>query len=286
MICQVIDLYEYFKIQKPQGARAELTVYSMLSYQENDIGRTRPAMLVIPGGGYHFVSDREAEPVAIAWLAKGYNAFVLRYSVSPLYYPTQLSEACMAMLYIRENAQSLCVDPDHVCAVGFSAGGHLCATLASISDNQDMVKIFGEERAKNTRPNAVILSYGVVSYDNCHTHSNTFHNVTAGNYDMIDMLDPAKIVHKNSSPAFLWHTRRDTIVPFENSVSYALASHKAGVPTELHIFDDGDHGLSLATGETEGFERLKEGNKSAAHWVDLAYLWLERVLGFSIKYSK
>ena len=123
-----IDLYAYFGLDKPEAGRGLLTCYELAVTPEISLERKSPAILIMPGGGYQGVSDREAEPVALTYTAAGYHAFVLRYSTAPAGFPTQLREAAMAMIYIRENADALHVRSDRVAALGFSAGGHLCST--------------------------------------------------------------------------------------------------------------------------------------------------------------
>ena len=133
-----IDLYEHFGIPRPNGAEGYLTTYIIERNKEFSGKRFRPAMLVIPGGGYKMVSAREEEPIALYYLSQGFDAFTLKYSVKPIAFPYQLLEGCMAMAYIRENAEELGVDKEHVSAIGFSAGGHLCGMLGSISDEKEI----------------------------------------------------------------------------------------------------------------------------------------------------
>ena len=111
MILQKIDLYEYFNVRRPQNGEGYLYSYIANNSREIDADRKHPAMLVLPGGGYAATSDREAEPIALAYCAKGFNAFVLRYSVAPVRHPYQLAESVMAMNYLRTNSDSLQIDP-------------------------------------------------------------------------------------------------------------------------------------------------------------------------------
>ena len=127
-----INLYDYFGFEKPQNSAGNLTAYIPNRAKEYGENRLRPAMLVIPGGAYAYCSAREAEPVALKYLTYGYCTFVLDYSPSPFQYPTQHREAGMAMAYIRKEAENLGIRVDNVCAIGFSAGGHLCGCLATM----------------------------------------------------------------------------------------------------------------------------------------------------------
>ena len=276
MIHETIDLYNYFGVKRPQGCKGYLTTYVWDVY-DGFKGKNRPAMLVIPGGAYAYVSNRESEPVALAWVEKGYNSFTLDYSVAPVSYPYQLCEACMAMAYIRENAEKYEVDANYVAAVGFSAGGHLCGTLATLFDDENVIKIIGRRKV-SYRPDAVILSYAVL-YD---SHKETFDNISAGDDKLKKYLDVTERVTKNSSPAFIWHTRCDNCVPVDNSIKIANAYNAADVPFALHIFDRGYHGLSVATNELIENPQDWYLTEDVSSWVNLAYIWLKNSLDFKI----
>lgn len=280
MIYEKIDLYEYFGIARPANGKGYLTV--MTHYSRADgILKLRPAMIVIPGGGYAFLSDREHEPVSIAYLAKGYNSFVLDYSIAPVSYPSQLLEGCMAVAYIRENAEKLDVMPNQICAVGFSAGGHLCAMLATVYDSDAVKKVLGE-RTKLCRPDAVILSYPVIDGGE-YAHKGSFDNLCVGDSEMAKRLSLQKRVKRDSVPAFIWTTVTDSAVPCENGLLMAWAYKKAGVPFELHVFDKGPHGFSLATMETcVAADGGEYNNPHVAKWLDLSTEWLANQ-GFGIK---
>src|SRR3989304_3816830 len=122
-----------------------LTSYLLDSSQEMPNTRLRPVVLVFPGGGYYACSDREAEPIALAFLAEGYQAFVLRYSIGEnASFPRPLNDAEEALELIRVNADEWSVDPARIAVCGFSAGGHLAAALGTMG---------------RVRPNALILAY-------------------------------------------------------------------------------------------------------------------------------
>ena len=282
MIVKTIDLYEHFGFKRQGQEQGYLTTYACPLHCEDPQNKKRPAMLVIPGGGYHMVSNREKECIALQFLAQGYNSFTLQYSVTPCSYPTQILEAAMAMLYIRENADAFATDVTHVGAIGFSAGAHLAAMLSNVGTNKDIDALLNG-RAKDAQPNAAVLCYGVVSYDKANTHSLTFKVVSNEGKVDINKVDPVQLVTEQTAPAFLWHTADDTVVPFKNSVDYALQLNKHGVPFELHIFQSGVHGLSLATEETAG---SADGvNPSANQWVQLALTWLSQKQGFGLKFN-
>ena len=144
MIVKTIDLYEYFNREKPQDFRGYLSVYSPSRYESYGVNRKRPSVLIIPGGGYSYTSEREAEPVAMKFLAQGYNAFVLYYTCEPAPFPIALQEAGMAMVYIRENAKELAVREDKIVSIGFSAGGHLAGSLGTMWHKDEIYKATGK----------------------------------------------------------------------------------------------------------------------------------------------
>ncbi len=278
MITQKINLYEYFKIKKPEGARGVLTTYIRDLSLEIDLERKAPAMLVIPGGGYYMVSDREGEPVAMRYLALGFNAFVLDYSVaedSALKYPYQIAEAAMAMEYLRINAENLNIDPEKIAAVGFSAGGHLCAMLGSFHNCPETGKVF--KPTVCVKPNAVVLGYPVISSDISFAHIGSFINLCGEeNKELMKKVDVLNLIDENSAPAFIWSTFNDNVVPCQNAIEAALKYKESGVPVSLHVFGKGEHGLSVADATVYKADKaLKEMSVSVPEWVRLSVEWLE-----------
>lgn len=264
MYCEKIDLYKYFGLQRKGGESGYLNLY--LPEAPDYPTRVRPAMLVIAGGGYGSVSPREKECIALAYIANGFAAFTLEYSIAPVRFPVQLVEAAMAMVYIRENAEKFAIKSDKIAAIGFSAGGHLTAMLATLFDCEE-VKAILKEKAALVRPDAVILSYPVITSGD-KAHMGSFDNLCGDNYGLKKALSLENCVSAKSSPAFIWATVDDNLVPSENSLLMASAYKAAGVPFELHIFESGVHGLSLATEETSWI------NKPVQKWLPLSITWL------------
>ena len=282
MTVETVDLYKYFNISKPDGGVGLLTSYIHYQSPEYCTGRTRPAMLVLPGGGYGFVSDRENEPIAVKYLAEGFNAFALKYSIAPIGFPAQLLEAAMAMVYIRENAEKFNVIPDKVAAVGFSAGGHLLGTLCTMYNAKEVVSVLGE-KAKLVKPDAAVFSYAVITSSE-KTHAGSIDNLCGNDAELRKRVSIENNINGDTPPAFIWATVNDNAVPSENSLLLAMAYKKAGVPFELHLFGEGVHGLSLASRETafsdgEGYMI----NDEVKPWMELSIKWLKK-LGFEIKY--
>lgn len=267
MISKKIDLYEYFGLTRPNGGSGYLDVYTHDTTGEFVKNRIRPAMLVIPGGGYGYVSPREKEPIVFSYLSQGFNCYALDYSVNEnAKYPIPVIEAVMAVLYIRETATEFATDVNKVCAVGFSAGGHLLGMLATAYDNKEIEEVLGG-RVKNARIDGAIFSYPVILTEN--THVATIRHITGGDKNLLPIVDISKNVTEKIMPAFIWATVNDGAVPSESSLELAFAYKKAGVPFELHLFEEGVHGLSTATLE------VNSPNLAVAEWIKLSLNWLK-----------
>ncbi|MBQ6922034.1 MAG: alpha/beta hydrolase [Clostridia bacterium] len=279
MKCFSVDLYDYYGVKKPDGGKGILTCYVKENSEEIDPERRAPAILIFPGGAYVFCSFRENEPVALKYMAFGFNAFVLDYSVAPVRYPYALAETYMAMEYLRQNADELLIDENKITALGFSAGGHLCGTLGSYFDSEDAEAVF--KGKFSPRPNAVVLCYPVITYGE-KSHNFSFDSLCGENEELKRKLQVNKLVNGNSAPAFIWATYNDNGVPVRNSLEVALAYEKAGVPFSLHVFGNGVHGLSVADITCYGDHGLIDtASLSTGEWVRLSVEWLAE-LGIKI----
>ncbi len=274
MKVEKIDLYAYFNIKRPEGAKGYLTTYVLDNWVE---GRLRPAMLVFGGGGYQYVSPTEQEPVALKYMEKGFNAFLLHYTCAndcKACFPTQLIEGAMAVAYIKKNAKELLTDENHVAGIGFSAGGHMCAMQATMYDAPEIKEALGDD-AKFAKLDAVVLSYPVITSGE-KAHRGSFINLSGNNPELFERLSLEKNVTENSVPAFLWTTGTDTCVPTENTLYMAMAYRAKGVPFELHVFEKGlCHGLSVAS------EEVGYVDPPIQAWIPLSITWL-RNRGFVI----
>ena len=264
-------MYSYFNIPKPENARGFLTVYALDNSAEHCPNRVRPAILIIPGGGYEFVSEREGESVAVSYLSHGFQAFIINYSVSPCRYPVAFREAAMAMIYIRENCKKYHVDPDQVAAIGFSAGGHLCGCLGNMFNSPDISDL---RNCDFVRPTAVALSYPVSVYGE-YGHNPSFNSLTNNDEELSKCLSLDKCVNRLSSPAFLWHTATDNVVPVMGTLELARKYVENNVPFALHVFGEGPHGVSIATDE------VNTKYDHIAIWVNLSVNWFKE-RGFKI----
>jgi len=239
--------------------------------------KRRAAVLICPGGGYGFLSPREAEPIALQFNAAGYHAFILRYSVAPRRHPLPLLDVSRAMCLLRGMADSWKIHSGRIALCGFSAGGHLAASLGVFWDKPVSLGAPGIEPGMN-RPDALILSYPVIT-SGPFAHRGSFENLLGpgAGAAALEALSLELRVSRNTPPAFIWHTYADTAVPLENSLLFAGALRAAGVPFELHVYPDGEHGLSLATEETS--DERREPNPHVASWMYLCLEWLAELFG-------
>ena len=259
-----------------EGIFANATLMTYVHAQPHDCPHPpHAAMLVLPGGGYAYCSGREAEPIALAYVQAGMNAYVLNYSVEEkAVFPQPLLEASRAMKYIRDHAVEDNTDPTRVFVIGFSAGGHLASSLATCwhrAEIQAAAGVTGEEN----KPSGAILSYAVMS-GGVNRHQGTFCRLT-GKDDPTDeelALYSAELnVDEHTPPCFLWHTADDPVVPVGNSLLMASALAAKKIPFELHVFPHGVHGLSLCSEETSvGSPNLI--SPSVSEWLPLSITWL------------
>ncbi|RSX54394.1 acetylesterase [Bifidobacterium goeldii] len=260
------------------GSEARFVGYVLDNSEEIDPDRHRPAVLVIPGGGYQMTSDREAEPVAMKFVAAGYQAFALRYSCAPSVYPTALLEAAQAMTLIRDHADEWHVDVNRVAAIGFSAGGHLAANLATSVGDDDLAAAGYDPDA--VRPNALMLAYPVITAGEF-AHRGSFDALLGAtrkdDAEWLDKLSIEQHIDAKTPPVFVWHTMTDMDVPVENTLMLIAACRAAGASIEAHLFPEGGHGTALGNEET-----AVRNNPAATIvpcvqiWPKLAVDWLKR----------
>ncbi len=253
---------------RPEDETITLDAYVADPYGDN----LRKAILVIPGGGYKEIcSDREGEPIALAFLPYGYNAFVLKYSVGRKRpFPAQLIEAAMAIKHIKDNAVEYGIDPDNVFVTGFSAGGHLTGSCGILWKHPAIYEALDMPYGYN-KPKGIMPIYPVVN-----GHEGSFKNLWCTDTPTDEQKKQSYLnlhVDKDSAPAFILHTATDEIVPVQDSFDLANAYAKAGVPFELHIYPKGPHGMALANEITAWNGRKEYVNPEIAKWVGMAAAW-------------
>ncbi len=234
---------------EPNGAK--LSCYVQDLSPEMPTADIRPAMLVFPGGGYYFCSDREAEPIALAYLAEGFNAFVLRYSAgADVPWERSYEDAQAALRYVRENARELHIDPDRIGVIGFSAGGHLASAMGTVAED---------------KVNAMILGYPCILKE-------------VGRRLKKQIPGTNQFVSAETPPAFLFATSDDAVVPIRHSLRFAAAMAEKKRYFEMHIYPTGEHGFSLGRASEAGTNQAMV-NPDAQAWFPASVRFLRHVFG-------
>jgi len=230
-----------------------ITTYILNNSDEVNRFRRRPMVVICPGGAYRWKSFRESEPVAMRMLSLGFNACILDYSVAPMDFPAAFMDVAEAVYYVRTHADELNSDPNKIAVCGFSAGGHLAASLG-VWWNSDFVGTYLPYSHEDIKPNVLLLSYPVISSGK-HAHQGSIANLLGDNFgkaSYMELVSLEKHVSKDVPPTFIWCTADDDCVPVQNTLLFTSALAECGVLFESHIFRSGVHGLSLATEETAG----------------------------------
>lgn len=262
--------------------KAYMDTYFQELSVELKVSVQRPCILICPGGGYQMTTDREAEPIALAFAAQGFQTAVLRYPVAPSRFPESLYCLAEAVAWLRTHAEENRINPAQITVGGFSAGGHLAASLG-VFWNQDSIWEGTGFDKEFIRPNRLLLGYPVITSGE-YAHLNSFDQLLGADADEAqrDLVSLEKHVTCFVPPTFLWHTFEDQIVPVENSMLFANALRKKHVPFELHIYSEGVHGLALANELT----MTADGGvvcESCEGWLSLACAWLRRPVKAYIK---
>ena len=302
MKCQTISLRE-------GRTDVTLTTYILEDSPEMLDSKRRPAVIVCPGGAYLSCSDREGEPIAMAFANMGYHAFVLRYGVymegrpgmfmpapgeevpvkEHCVHPNPIRDIARAMLEIRAHADEWLVDTDRIAICGFSAGAHNCAMYAT-NWHKPIISEFFDKDAGEFRPAACILGYTLSDYvfmkENAAAAtdpiaaglfavSNTaFLGSPTPSDALLEEVSPARNVTENTPPTFLWATSEDSLVPVQHTLlmGKALADHK--IPFETHVYECGPHGLATATQSSAN--ALSCIRPEVAAWLPACEIWLKK----------
>ena len=293
-----------------------LNGYILDASEQIQAGVLKPAILICPGGAYLRISDQEAEAVALRFAGYGYHAFVLHYSVGQACSMERvLTEAARSMAYIRSNAEEWMLDSRKIAVCGFSAGGHLCASL---STRWKLAAQMAGIEASQARPDAVILGYPVTdltiplpplplaafseenpdsespeksvlpAFQSCVFKEGEEWSIRLGRGMCQALLgdvdpeegklregSPCNYITENTPPTYLWATCNDEMVSPGNSLQYAAGLMARGVPVEFHLFGDGPHGLSLADATSAPDPGYI--NPACQQWIPMVRTWLESV---------
>ncbi|HEU4937989.1 MAG TPA: alpha/beta hydrolase [Vicinamibacterales bacterium] len=229
-------------------------------------GSSGTAIVVAPGGGYGALAiEHEGRQWAYWYNAMGITAFVLKYRLGPRYHhPIELDDAQRAIRTVRSRAAEFNIVPDRIGMMGFSAGGHLTSTAGTHFDSGKADSSDPIERV-SSRPDFLILGYPVISFDPAVTHAGSLRNLLGENPDpkLVENLSNDLQVTAQTPPTFIFHTTNDAAVPVENSVRFYLALRKAKVPVEMHLFENGPHGVGMALNDP-----------SLSSWPNLLMNWM------------
>lgn len=247
--------------QKPED------IPTLTAYLPAPEKRNGASMLIFPGGGYGHLAEHEGKGYAEWFVAHGVAAYVLKYRLGPAYHhPVMIQDASRALRMVRSFAKRDGLDPARVGVIGSSAGGHLAATLvtqfdAGKADAEDPID------RESSRPDIGILCYPVITMGHF-THGGSKTNLLGKNppEDLVKKMSAEENVTAQTPPCFVWSTSEDKTVPVENSLLFAEALRKAGVPFSLHIYEKGAHGLGMG----------RPGKPSPPWTEDLLYWFGER----------
>lgn len=285
-----------------EDGRARLDCYLLDPEVATGSHKTRPALLILPGGAYLSLAHREGEPVAARFLGMGFDVFVLRYHVyvtvpptgpdgmlqvdDSSHYPVQIVDAMRAMAYVRAHADQWDIDAERVYALGFSAGANVAGSLTERFDDEELLALAGTT-AEVVRPSGLILSYPMISAERlCQVEPGATPDQVKGaelvkravfgkddpsaeDYAQVDLRQH---VRPDMPRTFMWQTSEDEVVASYETTELVALLQRAGVPVEYHLYERGIHGLALADQSTASRENLL--NNEAATWVELCANWL------------
>lgn len=248
------------------GDRAE-DIPTLKPYLPEGVTGPVAAVVVCPGGGYGGLAGHEGEDYALYLNKLGVAAFVLKYRLGSHGYrhPVILGDAARAVRLVRSRADEWGVDPQRVGIMGSSAGGHLAATLVTHFDGGDPAAEDEVER-QSSRPDLGILCYAVISMGEF-THQGSKRNLLgeAPSEELVREVSNELQVTEETPPCFIWHTWEDQAVPVENSLQFAAALRRAGVPFDLHVYERGRHGIGLR--DKAPFEHVHPWVKDLGFWL-------------------
>lgn len=236
-----------------------------------EIGRRyRIAVIVCPGGGYGTILEREADVVALRYQAYGLQAFVLRYSVGAGKYRVAVEELAETIRFIRSNADKWDIDVNKIAVCGFSAGGHVAASLGCYWKQASFLG-----KPDDIKPNALCLCYPVITAG-IYRHEESISNCLADESLRYENVSLELQVDENMPPVFLWHNADDDVVSVLNSILLLQRLSEVKVLYEAHIFPQGGHGLSLCDECTAAIE--SQIDKVSGQWFELSLQWMRRIL--------
>lgn len=274
MIHEKIYLKQHFKNITTD---AYFATYCPDNFEEYSIGRKRKAIIIIPGGGYEMVSEREGEAIALQYLKEDIATFVINYTVKEFSYPTPIDEVFAAMIYIRDHSEEYHIDENRIALLGFSAGGHLAASCAMLWNDSYFANLFNTTNEKQ-KVNALILSYPVITMDKEFTHIGTMERRTHNDKDLIEKFSIEKHITQDFPKTFIWLTSTDDAVPPYNSLTLAQNLINNQITVELHMYPRGQHGLALANNNTTTKYKMQTNFPEVQTWIPHSISFVEKYL--------
>lgn len=271
-----------------------MVTYLLHQSAEYNVGKRKPLVIICPGGGYAFTSDREAEVIALKFNSIGMNAVVLWYSTNDVVKnipQNALYELLQAVSIVRNNVDSWLLDENNIWVCGFSAGGHLALNGAVKSTNHLIAQKLGVSLS-DIKINGVILGYpcvyqeqsfeeddlgfasGLITYPQ--TANERFFGTKKPTKEDIEQFNLLNDITPETPPMFIWHTYEDQLVDVMNAIKLSYTLRKNNVPFEMHIFEKGEHGLSLADRTTA--RKPSHYNSHVAKWFELCEEWLSNYI--------
>lgn len=283
-------------------SKANYQAYLMGNSKDIELERKHPAVIICGGGGFARITAREQEPVALYFLNQGYQAIVLNYtthSIGDGTFPNPVLDLAKMMLIVRENATKWQIDPEKVTIMGFSAGGTVCASLATQWQEPFLAEKLGVS-AERLRPNAVVLGYPILDFvyqkemaavDKNRDEILKLVNQPKGLFldkalelgagkgatiAQLESVSPISHVTSNVPPVFIWGTADDEMMYPTQLLNFASKLSENNLNYELHIFESGPHGQSLAN-----YNSTPSGTEDGISiWAPLALMFLKKHLQY------
>ncbi len=225
----------YFQINVRENPTTHGFMPTLQLYLVENCDKIRPIVIIAPGGGYTTWSDSDRDRVALQYNAAGFHAAVLTYSVKPHCFPEPQQDLMAAIRLVREHAREWGIMESGIAICGFSAGGHLCASVSTLWHR------LGDEKC---RPNAAILCYGILTSKLNHCKMFLQDHVGSGDAEKLKLVSCDEQVSEQTPPTFLYNTFEDKLTNVENVLYYAESLKNHEIPFEMHVFRKGGHGSS------------------------------------------
>lgn len=268
---------------------AYFDTYILHASQEYNVGKKKPLLIVCPGGGYAFTSDREAEPIALKFNGEGLHSIVLWYTTEdlvPCVPHNALKELAQTVAYARAHAQEWLIDEEQIIVCGFSAGGNLALQMAVHSEDEQLAQELGVQK-EDIKVNLAILGYpaslmtpfpkGEIGFGERllkqpQSANMRFFGMEEPDEAAISKVDALRYIGEHTPPMFIWHTFEDQLVDVQHAITLAQKLKEHDIPFELHIFEKGEHGLALCDRTTA--RKKSHHNSHVIHWFALCMEWL------------